>query len=160
LSESASSIINAVTSNGASVASVASESASSLSSEASNSASSAASTASQKVWGGAMAQKVEERIPIFDDLIDEDDDSAYSEKMQSIISQAGDMYSDVTKAVSDAIIGATSTQPAAESITSLASEQYSSALAAASKILYGTSQGTAEILSSVASSRYAQAVSA
>ena len=137
-----------------------SDSASSLMSSASDSASSAANYASQKVFGGAMAQEVEDRIPIFDDLINEDDEASYSEKMQSIISQAGDKYSDVTQAVSDALFKPTAMQGSGESITSLASEQYNSALAAASSVLYGTSQGTGEILSSVASSRYAQAVAA
>lgn len=135
-------------------------SASSVISSASDSASSAASQASKKVFGGAMAQEVEDRVPIFDDIINEDDDYAYSEKLQSIISQAGDKYSDVTRAVSEALIGSTTTQAAVESITSVASEQYRSALEAASRVLYGTSMGTAEILSSVASSRYARAVSA
>ena len=129
-------------------------------SSASDIASSAANHASQKVFGGAMAQEVEDRIPIFDDLINEDDEASYSEKMQSIINQAGDKYSDVTQAVSDALFKPSSTQGTGESITSLASEQYNSALAAASSVLYGTSQGTGEILSSVASSRYAQAVAA
>lgn len=137
-----------------------SESAYSVISSMSNSASSAASQASKKVSGGAEAQEVEDRVPIFDDLINEDDDYAYSEKLQSIVSQAGDKYSDVTRAVSEALMGSTTTQAAAESITSLASEQYSSALEAASRVLYGTAMGTAEILASVASSRYAQAVSA
>ena len=137
-----------------------SDSASSVISSASDSTSSVASHASQKVFGGAIAQEVEDRIPIFDGLINEDDEASYSEKMQSIISQAADKYSDVTQAVSDALFKATSTQGPGESITSLASEQYNSALAAASSVLYGTSQGTGEILSSVASSRYAQAVAA
>lgn len=137
-----------------------SESASSVISSVSDSASSAAGQASKKVFGGADAQEVEDRVPIFDDLINEDDDYAYSEKLQSIVSEAGDRYADVTRAVSEALLGSTTTQAVAESITSLASEQYSSALDAASKMLYGTPMGTAEILSSVASSRYAQAVSA
>ena len=137
-----------------------SDSASSVISSVSESASSAANQASKKVFGGAEAQEVEDRVPILDDLINEDDDYTYSEKLQSIVSQAGDKYSDVTQAVSQALMGSTTTQAAAESVTSLASEQYRSALDAASRVLYGTPMGTAEILASVASSRYAQAVSA
>lgn len=137
-----------------------SKSASSVVSFMSDSASSAASQPSKKVFGGAVAQEVEDRVPIFEDVIDEDDDNAYSAKLENLINKAGDKYSDVTRAVSEALIGSTTTQAAIESITSVASEQYSSALEAASRVLYGTSMGTAEILSSVASSRYAQAVSA
>ena len=137
-----------------------SETAASIASSVSASASSAASQASKKVFGGAMAQEVKERIPILDDFVNEDDDSTYSEQIQSIISQAGDSYADVTKAVVEALGLSTQTQGSVESATSLASEQYSSALAAASKAIYGTQQGTGELVSSVASSRYSDAVAA
>ena len=136
------------------------ESASSIASSAASSASSVASQASAKVYGGAMAQKVGERVPILDDPINEDDDATYSAKLQGIVNQAGDKYADATRAVSEAFAPATKTQGAAGSITSLASEQYSSALAAASSILYGAPQGTGESISSVASGIYAEAVAA
>ena len=127
---------------------------------AGSAASSVASQASKKVFAGAMAQKVHEQKPILDDVISDDEDSSYSEKMQSIVSQASDKYADVTRAVSEALLKATTTQGSAASATSLASAQYSSALAAASSILYGTQTGTGESVSSVASGKYAQAVAA
>ena len=136
------------------------ESVSSAASSVSSSASSAASKASKKVYGGAMAQKVGERKPILDDVISDDDDSTYSETMQKMVDQAGDKYVDITNAVSEALMKATSTQGTVESASSVADEQYSKALAAASSVLYGTQQGTAESVTSAASEKYAQAVSA
>lgn len=137
------------------------ESVSSAASSASSSASSAASKAAKKVYGGAMAQKVGEQKPILDDIVsDDDDDETYSETMQKMVNQAGDKYADITNAVSEALLKATSTQGTVESASSVADEQYSKALAAASNVLYGTHQGTAESVTSAASEKYAQAVSA
>ena len=137
------------------------ESVSSAASSASSSASSAANKAAKKVYGGAMAQKVGERKPILDDIVsDDDDDETYSETMQKMVNQAGDKYADITNAVSEALLKATSTQGTVESASSVADEQYSKALAAASSVLYGTQQGTAESVTSAASEKYAQAVSA
>ena len=135
-----------------------SESASSAASEASSSASSVASKASKRVAGGAMAADVKGQKPILDHAVD--DDSTYSEKLQEFVDQAGDRYADITKAVSEAILGVTRTQGTVESASSVADEQYSRALAAASSILYGTQQGTAESVTSVASDKWAQAVEA
>lgn len=137
-----------------------SESISSSASAVSSSASSIASKASKKVFAGAMAQNVGNQKPILDDIINDDDDTTYSEKLQSIVNKAGDKYSDVTKAVSEALLRPASTQGSVESATSVADEQYSSALAAASSVLYGTQKGTAESVTSIASERYAEAVSA
>lgn len=123
-----------------------------------SSASSAASKASRKVFGGAMAQKVTEQKPILDDIID--DDAIFSEKLQSMAGQAADKYADITKAVSEAMLGSKRTQGSVESMTSLATEQYSSALAAASSALYGAQQGNAESVTSVAFGKYAEAVAA
>ena len=138
----------------------ASDSPSSLVSSASSSASSIASQASRKVYGGAMAQKVGDQKPILDDVISDDDDATYSEKMQSMVNQAGDKYADITQAVSDALLKATSTQGTVESASSVAEEQYSKALAAASSVLYGTQTGTVERATSVAAGKYAEAVAA
>ncbi|KAL8661418.1 MAG: hypothetical protein Q9202_005600 [Teloschistes flavicans] len=124
----------------------------------SESASSVASAASRKVYGGAMAQAVAEQKPILDDIVD--DDATYSEKMQNLVDQAGEKYADVTKAVSEALLQATSTQGTAESITSVANEQYSKALAAASSALYGSQQGVAESATSAVAGQYAAAVAA
>jgi len=140
------------------VASVVSEGVDSGAHTASSSASSAASKASKKVFGGAMAQKVAEQKPILDDVVD--DDAKFSEKLQSMASQAGDKYADITKAVSEAMLRPASTQGSVESMTSVASEQYSSALAAASSALYGAQQGNVESVTSAASGKYAEAVAA
>ena len=131
----------------------------SIADSASSSASSIASDASKKIWGGASAQFVDARQIIYEDVVDEDD-STFSQKIQSMASQAGDRYSDITNAVSDALLKPTSTQGTVDSITSLASAQYASALLAASEALYGTEQGTGESMASVASGKYAQAVAA
>ena len=133
------------------------DSASSVASGAVSSASTAG-TASSKVFAGAMAEDVKEQKPILDDLIDED--STYSEKVQSIVGQAGDKYSDITRAVSEALARSTKTQGTAESITSVADVQFSSALDAASRVLYGSEQGTVESASSVAAGKYSEAVAA
>ena len=136
------------------------EGASDIAGSISSSASSMASQASKKVPGGAMAQEVGEQKPIFDDIISDDEDATYSEKLHSMVGQAGDKYAEVTKAVSEALAKATSTQGTVESASSVADEQYSKALSAASSALYGTQQGTAESATSVAAGKYAQAVSA
>jgi hypothetical protein len=45
-------------------------------------------------------------------------------------------------------------------VTSLAAEQYSKALSAASVAMYGSTLGTGEIVASMASSKYLEAVAA
>jgi hypothetical protein len=141
--------------------------ASSISSGASEAASSASSVASaaaespKKVWGGVAAQVlVEAREPIFDDVIEDDEDENYSVKLQSIVADAGDRAAELTRAVSEALLGATKTQGSVESATSLASEQYAKAIAAASKALYGTQLQPLESATSAASVKFADAVTA
>jgi hypothetical protein len=158
LSEGASKASKSFSSATSSIASSLSKPASDTSSSVSSEASSASSTASKKVWGGAMAQHVQARQIIFDDIVDDSDDETFSEKLQSMASQAGDRYSDITKAVSEALLKATSSEEFP--MTKLAAQKYSSALSAASVALYGTEQGTGESVSSVISSRYADAVAA
>lgn len=158
LSSSASQASSSYSSFTESLSESVSKSASEASSSISSAASSASSTASKKVFGGAMAQHVEAKQIIFEDIIEDNDDETYSEKLQSMASEAGDRYSDITKAVSEALIG-TTTAPAA-GITKLAADKYSQALSAASVALYGTEQGTEESVSSLVSTRYADAVSA
>lgn len=60
----------------------------------------------------------------------------------------------------EALLGATKSQGSVESATSLASEQYAKALAAASSVLYGTEQARIESATSVASDQFAKAVTA
>jgi len=156
LSKGASKASSALSSATSSIASSLSKSSTSASSSVSSAASSASSTASEKVWGGAMAQHVEARQIIFEDVVDDSDDTSFSEKLQSMASEAGDRYSDMTKAVSEALLGPTSTQII--HVTKLAAAKYSSALSAASVALYGTEQGTGESVSSVIASRYSNAV--
>ena len=161
ISESAASAASAVSEAIPGSSTPVTESISSLTSSVSSSASLVASKASKKVYGGAMAQEVGgEQKPILDDVINDEDDSTYSETMQKMVDQAGDKYADITNAVSEALMKATSTQGTVESASSVANEQYSAALAAASSVLYGTQQGTVESVTSVASEKYAQAVAA
>lgn len=184
VSSSGSSIVKSAT-GAPPIASQASSSASSLASAASSSISSAsssiasavpdseeiadaadsiASQATKKVWGGAMAQViVEAREPILDDDIVDTDDS-YSASIQSMASVAGDNVNALTQIVQDAIhsglAGATATKGTAESVTSLASEQYQSALAAASSAIYGTQPNAVQSGSSLAKEQYNSAFTA
>ena len=127
---------------------------------AASSASSIGSSAPSKIFAGAMAQKVSGKAPICDDTVDDEDEdeATFSKKIQGVVNNAGDRYADITKAVSEALLGPS--QGTGKSLSSVASEQYSSALAAASSVLYGTTQGTAESVTSIASEKYSQAVSA
>ena len=120
-----------------------------------------ASAAPRKVWGGAAAaQEVKERKIQLDFLDDDDEKSAYSDTVQSMANEAGHNLRDLTKAVQEALLGTSTTQGSVGAVTSIASEQYSRALSAASSVLYGTQQGMVESASSVASKQYADAVSA
>lgn len=160
ISDEASTISKSLESASSSIATSLSKSATDATSSLSSSASAASSTASKKVWGGAMAAHVEARQIIFDDIIDDSDEGTYSEKIQSMASVAGNEFSDMTRAVSEALLKPTSTQGSVASVTKLAAEQYSSALAAASSVLYGTKQGKGERIANAATSRYADAVAA
>jgi hypothetical protein len=133
--------------------------ASSISGSADSPASPTPDTTSSKVWGGAMAQFVEAREIVYEDVL-RDEDRSFSEKIQSMASEAGDLFSDITRAVSEALLKPTSTQGSVESVTSLAAEQYSKAVSAAFTAIYGSQQRTGESIADVASSRYADAVSA
>jgi hypothetical protein len=116
-------------------------------------------SSSSTVFAGAMAQKVGSRGPILDDdIIDDSQGGSFSESAQSLFDEAGDRFAEVTKAVSEALLG--SSTGTVEHLSSLADEQYSRALAAASSVLYGTTQGTAESITSVASAKFSDAVSA
>lgn len=117
----------------------------------------------RKVFGGANAQVLAEaREVVFDEPLvdDEEDVPTYSDKVQNIVADAGDRAAELSRAVSEALLGVTTTQGTVESATSLANEQYQRALAAASSVLYGTQQPAVESATSVASERFAQAVTA
>ncbi|KAF2469361.1 uncharacterized protein BDR25DRAFT_315373 [Lindgomyces ingoldianus] len=115
----------------------------------------------KRVLGGAMAQVMAEAKEIvLDDVIEDDEAGTYSEKVQSMVAEAGDRAADLSRAVSEALLGPSKTQGSVESITSLASEQYERAMAAASSVLYGTEQQPIESMTSVASEKFAQAVTA
>lgn len=158
VASSASSVLSSSASVIASQLSKSVSSPSSIASDASESVVSASAKASKKVWGGAMAQAAPSaRSIVFDEDIVDDD--SYSQRVQDIISKAGDKASELTQIIQDAV-NPTSTQGSVESITSLASAQYESALSAASSVLLGTEQGTGESMSSVASEKYAEAVTA
>jgi hypothetical protein len=136
-----------------SVASEASYYASDIVDDASSTVSSAASAASEtvssKVWGGAMAQAVPASSgPIMDEEFDDEVDAtgSYSERVQAMVDNALDQGARLTQAIEEAIKPATSTQGNVESVTSVASAQYESAMSAASSILYGAEpEGTAAV---------------
>jgi len=137
---------------------------SSLVSEASDSLSGpddtagAASTASRNVFAGAMAQVlVEAREPILDDIVD--DSATYSAKVQSMVEAAGDWAGQLTQAVQEALRATPTSQGTVESVASVASEQYDSAMAAASSVLFGKNGGGNKG-SSAAQSIYESAVTA
>lgn len=114
-----------------------------------------------KVVGGVMAQVlVQAREIVFDDELEDDDAESYSDKIQNVVADAAGRASEISKAVSEALLGPSKTQGSVESATSIASEQYAKALAAASVALYGTEKNSLESATSVASERFAQAVTA
>ncbi|KAF1840131.1 uncharacterized protein K460DRAFT_203752 [Cucurbitaria berberidis CBS 394.84] len=116
----------------------------------------------KKVFGGANAQILAEaKQVIFDEpLDDDDDDETYSEKLQGVVANAGDQAAELSRAVSEALLGPSKTQGTVESVSSLASEQYAQAFAAASSVLYGTKQPAVESATSVAADKFSQAVTA
>lgn len=149
-----------VTSSASSIADDVASSAEDFADDVTSTASSASAIASSRIIPGAMAQKVKGSKPILDDVFDDSSSETFSDKVKSMVEDAGDRYAEVTKAVSEALLGATSTQGSGESVVSVASEQYSSALDAASRVIYGTPTGTVESLANAASDKYSQAVAA
>ena len=161
--EEGSSTVSSASSDASDNASSVADSGSSVVSEAvpdSSDASTASAKASSKVFAGANAQVlVEAREPILDDVVDEE--GSYSERIQSMANAAMDQANSLTEAVADAMkLSPTSTQGTVESITSLASEQYESAIAAASSALFGDQPGSIEKGSSAAKEQYLSAVTA
>lgn len=160
-SKSVESAASQASKSGSSLADDVSSSLSSANSEAENTASSLAESASsvgekatKKVFAGANAQVlVEAREPILDDIVD--DEASYSERLQSLFK---DQAAAISQAVDDALHPVTSTQGTVESITSVASEQYESAVAAASSVLFGP--GAASKGSMAARDQYESAVTA
>ncbi|KAF1919480.1 hypothetical protein BDU57DRAFT_469568 [Ampelomyces quisqualis] len=119
----------------------------------------------KKVFGGANAQILAEaKQVIFDEPLDDGDDddniAVFSKKLQEAMVDVGDRAEQLSRAVSEALVGATKTQGTVEFATSLAGEQYQRAIAAASNVLYGTEQSGIESATSVASEKFAQAVTA
>ena len=138
-----------------SASSVVSESASSLLEKASSSAEEVLETVSSVV--SSATNVIKNAVPNPSSVSDEQD--TYSEKIQSLADEAGDRLGDVTKAMSEALLQQ-STQGNVESATSVAAEQYSSVLAAASAAVHGKEKGAAENMASVVSQKYAEASSA
>ncbi|OJJ50539.1 hypothetical protein ASPZODRAFT_11404 [Penicilliopsis zonata CBS 506.65] len=114
----------------------------------------------KKVWGGAAAQAVPTLLPTDGDIVEDDGQAGFSEQLQSLVSEAGDRYADATKAVSEALLGSSSTTGFAEKATDVVHDQYSRALSAASSVLYGTPLRADEKISIAASEKYAHAVAA
>lgn len=120
---------------------------------------SASAKASRSVFGGAMAQAVPDRQVVLDDIVDDNDEDTYSASMLSIINNAMGEAKSLTQAVQDALKAQTS-QGTAESVSSIASEQYASAMAAASSVFYGTTPGPGGAMAKFASDKYDEAVAA
>jgi len=116
------------------------------------------SSTSKKVFGGVMAVNVEAKQIVLDTPFD--DEQSYSDAIARMIENVGEKATDLTKVISDAMLQPTPTQGVVESVTSLASEKYVEAMAAASSVLFGTTPGIFESLSSEMSDRYLQAVTA
>ena len=159
MASSAKSVLSEASSHAAEVLEDSSSLAASVISKASDVAADNAAKASsaykspKKVYGGANAQiLVEARQVILDQPLD-DDDETYSEKFQ-------DRAADLSRIVSQALLGPTKTTGSIESMSSLASEQYVKALAAASSALYGTEQPAVQSATSVASEKFDQAFTA
>ena len=97
--------------------------------------------------------------PILDDVID--DDATYSERIKDMLDGVKDQAAYLTQVVEDAFKQATTTtdQGTVESVTSVASEQYESALAAASSVLFGT-KDSVQKGSEAAREQYLSAVTA
>lgn len=128
--------------------------------EASSQAS-AAYESPKKVFGGANAQILAEaRQVIFDEPLDDDEDETYSSKLKDTVADAGDRAAELSRMISEALLGPPKTTQKIDSMSSLASEQYAQAIAAASSVLYGTEQAAVESATSVASEKFAQAVTA
>ncbi|KAH8726552.1 hypothetical protein GQ44DRAFT_726115 [Phaeosphaeriaceae sp. PMI808] len=122
---------------------------------------SAAYESPKKVFAGANAQVIAEAKQIvFDEPLDDGDDDNVSSKPRNVVADAGDRAAQLSRAVSEALLGASKTQGTVEAAASVASEQYQRALTAASSVLYGAQQPAVESATSIASERFAQAVTA
>ncbi|OKL61482.1 hypothetical protein UA08_03638 [Talaromyces atroroseus] len=109
-----------------------------------------------KVWGGVAAQVVTNQVPILDD----DQEHRFSEQMVSLASEASERYAEATKAASEALFAQATTSSVGDQAASVVRDQYSSAVEAASSILYGTTPSVGEQFAIAASERYEQAVAA
>jgi hypothetical protein len=103
-------------------------------------------------FGVAAADVGSYQEPILDD---EDSDA-----LHSLANKAGNTYAEASKAVSEAIYGASVTPGVGEQAASFAGDQYSHAWSAASEVLYGTPLSPGEKVSSAASEKYTEAVAA
>ncbi|PCH00352.1 Hypothetical protein PENO1_048370 [Penicillium occitanis (nom. inval.)] len=109
------------------------------------------------VWGGVAAQLVTNQVPILDD---DEDDTSFADHIKSLASEAGERYAEATRAVGEAFFAQPSAPNYGDQAASIASEQYSRALEAASSVLYGTTPSAGEQIATAASEKYEQAVSA
>jgi hypothetical protein len=109
------------------------------------------------VWGGVAAQVVTHQVPIFDD---DDDETSFADHIKSLANEAGERYAEATRAVGEAFFAQPSAPSYGDQAASMASEQYSRALEAASSVLYGTTPSAGEQIATAASEKYEQAVSA
>jgi hypothetical protein len=87
-------------------------------------------------------------------------DDEESDVFHSLADKASDSYAEASKAVSEAIYGASVTPGVGEKAASFASDQYAHAWSAASDVLHGTPLSPGEKVSSAASEKYTEAVAA
>lgn len=116
------------------------------------------SSSNIRVAGGAMAQAVPNREIVLDHVIEEPKESSYSDAMQNMVNDASDGAQVLTRAIKDALSKQSLHQPL-QSASSVAAEQYASAMAAASSVLYGTPTA-AGMLPTVIAEKYDAAVEA
>lgn len=119
-----------------------------------------ASAKSNPIWGVAAAEIPPEHSPMPNNVPDGDGEEHFTDHLQSVIGKAGDNYAEVTRAVGEALLGPSSTPVFGENAASLASDQYTRALSAASTALCGTPLSPGETVSSVVAEQYNQAVAA
>ena len=102
------------------------------------------------------AEVVGEQNTEYDDQVND----SLTEKLKDSVDDVKEAMKHASKAVFEAIYGTPTDKSPAESVTSIASEIYNSALAAASSALYGTPQPKNEELFSIATDKYSAAVAA
>ncbi|GAM82738.1 hypothetical protein ANO11243_007240 [Dothideomycetidae sp. 11243] len=115
-----------------------------------------AQSATSRVFAGAMAQAVPEQKPVFDEPLDDDEET--DSFLDTALASGREQMGFLTKAVEEAIYGKSATGARA-SATQIASEIYQSAMDAASQVFYGP-KPTGNQAVKFASEKYDEAMNA